>query len=377
MTRSMRCFRSIQIILVVLTVATACEPRRNSKGNDVISTPEAEQAFATHCFGRYLVRLPNTMVLYQEGGQNIQDVQLSVVPMNQVEFAAAIARRKRELEATFMSGPEKYPFLRSTTELRTPLEGVIFDRAESPNSGGRISRQLELDGWKNGFRITAKINAIDTSFPEDANEPALQSLKPTLQANLARLLDVVGRTSGRGENIPSTKGVCICNGFVSGAATDAENVAILYQMKDAPDVFFRFTTNSAYAPSDTLLERGKKVEALILENQGRVLRRGSRTIAAAGSGEEFLYSILGDAKSDRGRIMTHKFALEANRKIGGAAAPLILVDLEIGEVLPSPDGKGPATPAAVPVTRASLSDAEAISLWDAVIPTIQPRPGAF
>jgi hypothetical protein len=146
MTMPMRCFLSIQVILVVLTVATACEPQRNLKGIDVISTGESKETFTTHCFGRYLVRLPNTMVLHQEGGQNIQDVQLSVVPMNQAEFAATIARRKRELEATFMSGAEKYPFLRSTTELRPPLEGVIFDRAASPNSGGRISRQLELNG---------------------------------------------------------------------------------------------------------------------------------------------------------------------------------------------------------------------------------------
>jgi hypothetical protein len=172
-------------------------------------------------------------------------------------------------------------------------------------------------------------------------------------------------------------GVVKINGFVSGSATDEENVAILYQMKDAPDVFFRFTTNSAYAPSDTLLERGKNVEPLIVENQGRVLRRGNRTIPSAGAGEEFLYSILGDAKSDRGRIMTHKFAFEANGKIGGAAAPLILVDLENGELLPSPDDKRVAATAAAPVSHATLSEAEAISLWDAVIPTIRPRPGAF
>lgn len=381
MTTSIRYFSSVPLLLVTLILASACEPRRHLKESDGISMEKPKEAFATRCIGRYLVDVPNTMVLHQEGGQNIEEVQLDVVPMDRIGFGAAVARRKQELEGMFVNGPEKYPFLRKTTELPAPAEGVVFDRAENPNSGGRISRQLELLGWKNGFRISAKINAIDTSFPEDANEAALQALKPTLQANRTRLLDIFSRTSGRGEDIPSTKGVCILNGFVSGPATDVEDVTMLYQMKDAADVFFRFSIDSRYTRAETLLDRGKNIEPLIAENQGRVLRSAKRSVTAIDSGEEFLYAILGDATAAKGRIMTYKFAFEANSKVASAAAPSILVNFDNGESLSPVEGTNGAASApasaAVSIIRTTLSESEAIALWDSVIPTIRPRPGAF
>ncbi|MDB5933725.1 MAG: hypothetical protein JWQ01_1069 [Massilia sp.] len=74
--------------------------------------------------------------------------------------------------------------------------------------------------------------------------------------------------------------------------------------------------------------------------------------------------------------MTYTFAFEANNAMGSALAPLIRVDFSNGEMI-APREQPEDSPSPAPIAHATLSEAEAISLWDAVIPTIRPRPGAF
>lgn len=376
MTASIRGLFFASPLLVALLLISACEPRRHSNESDMTVMKVPNETSTTRCFGRYTVDLPSKFAMYTEGGQVIDGVELDVVPMDSIQFDANIEGRLRELQSTFMSGPERYPLLRSTSQLPAPAKGVVFDRAENPNSGGRLNRQLEVFGWKDGYRISAKIEAIDTSFPEDANEPALQALKPTLQANLARVLNVFSRTSGRGDSLPSGQGVCILNGFVSGPAKDEEGVTLLYRLKDAADVYFRFNTENSYTREDTLVERSKKIEPVFAGNQGRTLRRAKRTVKGISDGEEYLYTILGEPDSEHKQIMKYKFIFEANSTIGSAATPLILVNFENGEILSQPN-QSEGAPSLAPMARATLSEAEAIALWDVVIPTIRPRPGAF
>jgi hypothetical protein len=296
--------------------------------------------------------------------------------MTQNQFDAMLTARKLQLESMFMRGPERYPFLRTTIGLTGPGRGLIFDRAENPDSGGRLSRQLELLGWRDGYRISATIKATDTSFPEDANEVAFQSLKTDVQDNVRVVVDIFDRTTGRGDSVPHDKGLCILNGFVRGSPTDAERVTLIYHLKGATDVFFRFNTDSSYTRDDSLLERGKNIEPLLAANQGRTLRRSKRTVGGVKDGEEFLYAVLGDPNSEHKRIMTYKFVFEANNEVGGAATPLVRVDFDNGETMPLPERNDDA-PSQPPSAGATLSEAAAISLWDSVIPTLRPRPGAF
>lgn len=106
-----------------------------------------------------------------------------------------------------------------------------------------------------------------------------------------------------------------------------------------------------------------------------MLRIGKHIVSGVSEGEELLYKILGDPDAARKQIMTYKFVFEANNKIGGANAPLIAIELDNGEIKPT--SVAPEAPTPVPITAATLTEAEAIALWDAVIPTIRPRRGAF
>jgi hypothetical protein len=369
-------FCRVPLQLATVVLISACQPGQKSNESNRMAMEKLTTSSIARCVGRYLIDLPSDIIMHPEGGQNIGGVQLDVVPMTQNQFDVMLTVRKLQLESMFMRGPEGYPFLRGTIGLPAHGRGLIFDRAEDPDSGGRLSRQLELLGWKDGYRISATIKANDTSFPEDANEVALQSLKTNVQESVGIVLDIFNRTTGRADSVPVDKGVCILNGFVRGSPTDAERVTLIYHLKDATDVFFRFNTDSSYSRDDTLLVRSKSIEPSLAANQGRTVRRSKRTVGGVKDGEEFLYAILGDPNSDQKQIMTWKFVFEANKEIGSAATPLVRVDLNNGEVMPQPERSDDAL--ALPLSAgATLSEAEAISLWDTVIPTLRPRPGAF
>lgn len=328
------------------------------------------------CMGRYLIDVPEDMELNSEGGQEIEGVTIDIKPMTESAFKMMLKGRKLELESTVMLGTEKYPLLRTAIPLPVGTQGFVFDRANDDASGGRLNRMLELLAWNDGYRILATIKAVDTTFPEDAKDPVNQSLKNTMTENLAQLLKVFNRTKGRADHdIPTAQGVCILNGFISGPPTDQESLTIFYHLKTADDVYFTFRTVSLYAGSDSLLDRDKNMAPLIAENGGHTLRKGHRDVHDM-KGQEYLAAIIADPNTDGVRVMTNTFIFEGNSRIGSAKTPLVTINLDNGTRKPERERRYNEEFAPL-VNKATLSDAEAVALWDAVIPTLRPRPGAF
>jgi hypothetical protein len=80
--------------------------------------------------------------------------------------------------------------------------------------------------------------------------------------------------------------------------------------------------------------------------------------------------------------MGQYFTFEANSKKGSAETPLLNVDFFNGD---REDPSAPAEddlmrilpPKLPPLSKASLSEAEAVDLWDKTTATLRPRPGAF
>jgi hypothetical protein len=370
--------RRTVLFSVCLAFACACHPKPAAMTEKEIQYMQTlTKKMTARCVGRYLVDVPEDMVLNSEGGQQIEEARIDIKPMSEPEFELILARRKNELENTVIRGKEKYPLLKKTLSLPNKVLGLLFDHAENPDTGGRLSRMLELFAWKSGYHILATIKATDTGFPEDANDPLLQTLTTTTPKQLAILLSILERTSGRADSeIPTGQGVCTLNGFIRGPASDEESVTVFYHLKTARDVFFRINTASSYSRMETLVERGKKVEPIIAQGEGTTLRRAKRAVAGASDGEEFLYKMLDDPNSEGHQVMAHKFVFEANSKIGSAKTPLISIEFDNGTMKPMPE-QDPEMDAPPPITKATLSEAEALALWDAVIPTIRPRPGAF
>ncbi|WP_426176618.1 T6SS immunity protein Tli4 family protein [Massilia sp. TWR1-2-2] len=331
----------------------------------------------TRCIGRFLINLPEQLVESTEGGPEINGASLRVVPMSERDYQNLLQAKIKDYASKVLPGTDKFPFLKSATMLGKTQTAVLFDRAENDGGTSRMGRMLELIEWKNDYAIFADIAAIDTDFPEFANDAWIKESKTTTKEKSEQLIELVSRTRGRqnGE-IPTQTGLCFRNGFVAGPSTSAERVAHSFKLKNANDVFFAFSFDSSYVRSDSLVNRGLSTKPIIESAQGRILRVGKRPVDQVSEGEEFLYKMLGEPDPERKQIMTYKFTFEANNKIGSANSPLIAIDFDNGDVRPV-DGQDSRKTTAGLIGTATLSEMEAVALWDAVIPSLRPRSGAF
>lgn len=368
--------RLISFALVAL-IQIACDRTQSPLTTDHLKNMKSFGKLMPRCVGRYTVDLPQAFVLNSQGGQVIDGVTLEVTAATVEAFAAHLASRTAKLESTIKLGPKQnYPMLRKAIPLPNGAKGVVFDRAESDVAGGRLSRTLELLGWRDGYLITGTIMATDTTFPEDANNTVIQEqLKTDVAEKLSILMSVFARTTGRAnDGSPNQQGVCILNGFVSGPPSPEEEVTIFYHLADTEDVYFRINTTSLDAEDDTVLDRVASIEPLLAESQGKMLRKNARDTNGLDA-NEIAYVMLGDEDIERRRIMIYKFIFEANSKKGSAKDPIITIDLLNGERKPMPVQEEANPPSAL--VKATLSEADTVSLWDLVIHTVRKRAIAF
>lgn len=318
------------------------------------------------CFGRYLIDLPESFVLNTEGGQEIDGVTIDIKAQSETEFRQALEARKRVLESeTLLVGP-KTATLKEIVALPN-RRGVIFDRAE--NHFDNVFRILELMDWRDGYQIKMQIDALDSSFtnPDDSKE-----IPTTTPEKLAALLKVYHRTQPRGDDIPSGQGTCILNGFVTGPASSDESLRFFYHLKDVDDVYFTLATLSGPRDADTLLDRMKFLAPIWKTGDGRLIRSGR--LYHELPGQEVLYM----TPDEHTKIPTLRFLYEDARHGKGITNPMLDVEMNVGKRKPEPDPKDPNEHTyPPPILAPSLSEAEAIHLWDKVLPTLRTRPGAF
>ena len=262
------------------------------------------------------------------------------------------------------------PLLRKALPVPGPAVGAVFDRAES-DSSGRMGRTLELLAWRDGFQIAASINATDTTFPEDADDSIAKQLRTDVPEKLAHLMNFFERTRGLADGeVPAEQGVCIANGFVRGPASEKEDVEISYQLKDAEDVYFTFHSMGDLKQENELLDRGAAIEANLKTVEGRTLRKGSRKLKGLDA-QEWLLTRKDEA------VMLHDFTLEANSKTASATTPVLILDFLNGVRVPHLPLTTEESATLKPLPNATLTEAESVALWDAVTPSLRPRPGAF
>ena len=323
------------------------------------------------CLGRYLIDLPAGFVLNPIHPTKIEGVDVDVQPLTRAAFELAFEARRKELESTMLVGEDRHlPLLRKALPVPGPAVGAVFDRAKS-DSSGRMGRTLELLAWRDGFQIAASIKARDTTFPEDANDSIAKQLRTDVPEKLAHLMNFFERTRGLADGeVPADQGVCIANGFVRGPASDKEDVEISYQLKDVEDVYFTFHSMGDLKQDNELLDRGAEIEANLKTVEGRTLRKGSRKLKGIDA-QEWLLTRKGEA------TMLHDFTLEANSKTGSAKTPVLILVLTNGARVPQLPLTTEESATLKPLTKATLAEAESVALWDAVTPSLRPRPGAF
>jgi hypothetical protein len=366
MTCAVKIKRLRAILALTLIILMGCAPKTpNLTEHEKKTMQDLTQEMTTRCVGRYLIDLPKAMKLNNQHNSKIEEVKVEVKLAFESDFENELEQRRKELSVQTLYGKTDL-MLKEIIPL-TSDGGLIFDRARSPSSN--VLRTLELHGWKDGYAIHMEIDARDMSFSTESRS-STDTRQTTTPAKLQQLLSLFSRTQGRADSeIPNRQGTCIPNGFISGPAGVREDIGLVYELME--DVWLGFESDSGITGQNTLLDRGKDIEWGLSENEGKTVRKGSRKSTENFKFDEWLSSL-----RTNDHVMGHLFLLEANSKAGSAKTPLLNIDLHNGLRAPRPARPydSPEPPA---IAKASLSEAEAVALWDAITQTLRPRPGAF
>lgn len=359
--------------LVLAAQLVACSPTVPTM------TPEETQRIneltaqmTPRCIGRYLIDLPEPFVLNTISTTEIEGVKIRVTPMPRAKFDYNLLNREEELRKMHMDGKPETPFLKAISKLPGGAIGVVFNRAEETGVLD-VGRLLELWGWNNGYLMRVDINATDASDPKYASDNYWKNQGNDTPQKLSQLLKIYERLHGRADNeIPTEKGVCFPNGFLSGEPTNEEPIDLYYHLGTVEDVYFGFHYLSGIGPEkNTLLERGKAINESIARNNGKTLRKGKRQ-ANGLAFEEWLSM----QETDPG-VKDYDMTLELNSKEGNARKPLLVTDFYSGVRHPRPQPSLEEIAVQKPIAKASLGEAESLAIWDKVTATLRPRPGAF
>lgn len=362
--------RSSWLALVLAVLLAACQPKA------IPMTPEETQRvesltahMATRCVGRYLIDMPQSFVLNSESRTEIEGVKVAVQPMTKWLFEKTLEAREMVLRRERIIG-ETSPSLLSVTELKSGL-GVVLNRSRTGESA--VLRTLELIAFKDGYAITMQINSRDMAFAEP--DPT-DTRKTDTPEKLAHLLKVYERVSGRKDTeVPTAPGLCIPNGFVAGATREGQDTGAVYHLADAPDVWFGITSDGTIGAMSTLFQRSSEIEQGMSRAGVKTFRKAERRI----HGEPYEEWLLTNTPY-QDEVRGTRFVLHGNEAADKPDQPFIKLAMYNGDRIPVPEltmAEKDKLRLNEILTKATLTDPEAVAIWDKVSSTLRPRPGAF
>lgn len=213
---------------------------------------------------------------------------------------------------------------------------------EDPNR----SRSLKLLGYKNEIS-TGKIQQIST--------PVSQEKKDVSAEYASKLLSLI--RSSTSIETSSAQGLVIDTYYIAASdPTAGERVTAGFDFPD--NISFGFSTHVREPSTEAgLMERTKKaMGAPELANTSQIMRTNKRSVASF-EGEEVIYKNLKGSPE----AVTHNFEWQCKGR-NQIAAPAMKLSMELRG-----DPNSPAT----------MSDEDALNLWDTVLKSVQVRPGAI
>lgn len=335
---------------------------------------ELTQEMQTHCVGRYLIDLPKDFEVgtSQAVGYKREVVIKTLGKMTESGFNTYMQQIEAEYKVK-KNRRQKISYFFSTSKPTT--DSQIFERIKDDEEP-IDSRLIEGYKWSNGIALKMVVAATESSL--ENREDAALTIKTGLDVSQRKkyITGLLARLRSRETTeIPKEPGFCFDGGFLSGKAGDGkeleidEEISAGFLFKSNPDVSFDFNSSTRLQEDETLLQRN--VSALLSYKKARVLRKGNVILSGVSQAEEFLM----EGDTDNGNFVEgkqlrgHFFKLEGNSKSGSSLTPFFDLVMRTGETIMVDNKnttKGP-----------TLSDAQAIALWDAMSKTIRPRPGAF
>ncbi|PFH11528.1 hypothetical protein BCF11_3979 [Collimonas sp. PA-H2] len=300
----------------------------------------------TYCVGRFLVDAPKEAEINGQGYEfmfaRIESEQTSIDGKG---FAARMEQREAALKAI---NPDKARSLKEAYSVgKAGKVLVTFENIFGDKDYGFEAYKLDHDRL---FSLKQK-NYDEDVFLNKISNRLKNDLLPNLRARAT-------------EEIPTEPGFCIENGFIAddGSKDQAEYGQIGFRFKAWPDVLIVFTAReNGKKLDDTLLQRYAKspIHTEYADVIGRIktFRKGDRKVGPL-AGEEIVQAYPTDAG-----YFIHQFAWDSPGKPNAAFSPNVHVEMFTGQ--------GHAGERTV---RPSLTDDQAIKLFDSVVNSIRLRP---
>lgn len=290
----------------------------------------------TYCFGRYLIDVSADAKLMSTGNNYISDREIKSEKLSESLFEEKITEHEKELK----SQKSDYGYIYQNTMFK-----------ESNNKRILITKQNAFDRVGYGLdtykRTTSGFvfSTADRGFGDGEFNKILNEFEIYLN-NV--------RYRPRAE-IPTTPGFCFENGFIpdQGETGEGESAMLFFTLKSHPDIAIQVRSVVMSKSTPSLLERSHSGLLSLLDGT-RTLRKGGRVINGV-VGEELL------VRSPRQDGVAHKFRWETMGKPKSTLKPNLFVDLQTGY---KPGG----------YTTSSVSDKEAIAIFDQIVQSIRLRP---
>lgn len=362
--------RQLVSIVLVMALIAGCSkhpPPLTEQEKNTMS--ELTSDLKPRCVGRYLIDVPDDAL--STGTATIQGVTFETKRMSVDEFTREMTAYEARLKAT--KNTYGYRVLYDYGQVPNTPQSRYFVTLSDLGDTADLSRAIEAYKWDAGYQIKLRIEASDwvnsTYKIEVQNTPyAVPDLKINDVPEKTRLvLNLAASVRGRSNHeIPTEPGVCFQDGFLPRKAATGEEVSILFALKDKADVSFTLKTDTDLRerPKDTLLNRLPEIRSEIKDpnTNGHIIRSGAVDVSSI-KAEELLLS-----GTTAARIPGHNFTLQANTATSGALTPYLVLDMGNGDFSSFTGDE---------IQKASLTEGEAIALWDVVSRTLRPRPNGF
>ncbi|MBB3212206.1 hypothetical protein FHW67_001486 [Herbaspirillum sp. Sphag1AN] len=369
---TLRPFLQTIFALSLMLSLSACQPAPLTAQEHATVT-ELTTDMKIHCVGRYLIDMPADIETY--GSAKLRGIDAKVEAMTQEEFLHGMRKREAELKATksllgyqFLYGDKEYPIPGSSTKQLRSRDVWHFISLGSDGEPSDANRVIEAYKWDRGYRIKLNIEGSDFAMSRHKDEPWVKKKSKESQNDVPSKLQAVlsmlyrFRALEPGE-IPKDPGVCLTGGFIQTSIFDQEEVSIGFHLLQHQDVYFKFKTDTSLTEKDTLLQRASQIKAALKSRDGKTLRKGSLDSKDLPTAEEWLAS----ARMHAGAL-GYFFMLEANSLNNSAKTPLLSLNMKTG-VFEKEQGTVPE--------HGSLTEGEAIAVWDAISRSIRMRPEAM
>ena len=297
----------------------------------------------TLCLGRFLVDVPKDAYLLANPSE-YRGKKISLTRrVSQESFTQLISDKKKTLEE---AKHEKDPSLLKYISKSSDGNSVVFLYWKDPYS--EYMYETEVYKWMKGYQFLIKGNS---SY--DRVSIAIDMANRTLSELQYR----------RDNEIPTTPGFCIDGGFFAGEPTwpHYEKAYFHLRFKKNLDVMVSIetTTNGEKIDEGLLARRDKRQMPEIYKEAAKeikMLRQGKHPVGAV-MAEEILETYPTDYN-----YSVHQFRWESSGKSRDFYAPSIVVKVKTGETKDSVS------------MRPSLSDQQAIELFDSIVNSIRVRP---